>query len=373
MKCKRIAIVILLSLMLVLSGCSNSKQIHQRLIIQGIAIDKVMDEYNVTVQIFDTKGESNDGEDSNTMSIMESRGRSVADAFEEISKQSGRKPLYSQNLMIVVGEDTAKDGIENVLNFFVRYYESRPSVNLFISKGQASDILTYEKDGEIVPAKDISMLAKNGKVSAASFNSTLLDFATAFEGGIKDAGACLLTKDDQNIKTSGTAVFEKDKLSGFLNERETKGSLLLNKEIKNLEETVAIEGIGKVSYDIISSKSKAKVRIEDNKPIFDIDICANISILEIAKEPNKELKEKDFDNINNKIQEQIRSLVSESINKTVFEYNSDIFNFTKLIKNNQTSYFRTIESNPKETLKKSSYNVNVKSKIKKIGQESDLV
>ena len=213
----------------------------------------------------------------------------------------------------------------------------------------------------------------NGKVSAASFNSTLLDFVTAFEGGIKDAGACLLTKDDQNIKTSGTAVFEKDKLSGFLNERETKGSLLLNKKVKNLEETVAIEGIGKVSYDIINSKSKAKVRIEDNKPIFDINICANISILEVAKEPNKELKEKDFDNINNKIEEQIRSLVSESINKTVFEYNSDIFNFTKLIKNNQTSYFKTIESNPKETLKKSSYNVNVKSKIKKIGQESDLV
>ena len=371
MKIKKYIILAFLPFFM-LSGCSGVKQIHERLIIQGIGIDKNESEYILTVQAFDTKSDSSESEGNVNSEVISSSGKSISEAFSNISKQNGQEPLYSQNLVLVVGRDTAKVGIENIIDFFVRYYEFRPMMNVFISDEPAYKILSSKEDDKLVTAQNIADLSRNEDLSSSTVNSTLLDCVSSLKSDIDDFGATFLGNKNGSLASNGMAVFNGGKFSGTLNEDETRGFLLLSKKVKNLEKDIYINGIGNVTYNVVSSRSKIEADVIDGIPKFNINVYTKVGISEVGKISKNNLSTEDFENINNEIKQDIYYMVDNSIKKALIEYNSDIFRFSKLLKRDQTKYFRTIESSPKEVLKKAEYNINVNSEIKKIGQESDL-
>ena len=121
----KVSFFILCLLFLVLApGCSQVNQLNERLIVNGIGVDIEDGAYVVTMHVFDAQRASAGGEESQDIVVMTGRGRSVIDAFNAITLQSGKEPLFSQNLVLIVGEETAKNGMNNMIDFFIRYYET---------------------------------------------------------------------------------------------------------------------------------------------------------------------------------------------------------------------------------------------------------
>ena len=92
---------------LLLTGCSEGRQLHQKLIIQGIGIDNSESGYLLTVQALDFKNPAN--EDEPNIKTIEVEGTSLVSALENISKKTSLTPVYSQNMIIIIGESIAKN------------------------------------------------------------------------------------------------------------------------------------------------------------------------------------------------------------------------------------------------------------------------
>lgn len=154
MRAKACFLLFCFMLLLFTPGCSQVNQLNERLIVNGIGVDIEDGAYVVTMHVFDAQRASAGGEESQDIVVVTGRGRSVIDAFNAITLQSGKEPLFSQNLVLIVGEETAKSGMNNVIDFFIRYYETRPTVELFVAKERtAREVMNCNSDGRLISAK----------------------------------------------------------------------------------------------------------------------------------------------------------------------------------------------------------------------------
>ena len=122
---KIFAICAVFLLALGLTGCDNDygndgREIRDRLIVQGIGVDRTADGYLLTLQAFNTAvaGGQDDGMSGNVTKVYETSGATIADAMRNVTLTAGRRPLYSHNWIIVFGADVAREGLNETLEFF---------------------------------------------------------------------------------------------------------------------------------------------------------------------------------------------------------------------------------------------------------------
>lgn len=120
---KVLKILALLGLLVLLfSGCQNSEnELKNRLIVQAIGIDAQKDgTVLVTLQTLNTEmaGNPNSGASlGDVVTSFQVTGKTVADAISNAATMIGKKPLLSQNRLVVFGRDTAEQGILEHLDF----------------------------------------------------------------------------------------------------------------------------------------------------------------------------------------------------------------------------------------------------------------
>ena len=55
-------------------------------------------------------------------------------ALQNLTLQTGLIPTYSHNAMVVFSKQCAQEGLIDVFDFFIRYHETRPTVDLFVAQ-----------------------------------------------------------------------------------------------------------------------------------------------------------------------------------------------------------------------------------------------
>lgn len=231
-------LIAFLSILLIIcsSGCTRlGIEIVDLMIIQGIGIDKSTNGFTVTIEaINNVKNATVKGESSieKVSKVFVSEAESVAQALEDAIRISGREPLFAHNRVLIIGEETAKEGLSGMLDFFVRDYNVRPTVLLAIAKdATAQELLQIEMNNEII----VSLLLENILTESHKHGNALR--VRMFEGincFMDDthnlAVPAVLIKEDAKenmLMVSGTAVFDKrNKLVGYLNDMETLGAAI---------------------------------------------------------------------------------------------------------------------------------------------------
>lgn len=369
MKVKVISILLLLNIIVIFTGCSNIKQLDERMIIHGVGIDKVEDEFELTIQQFSA---SDSKEKEEGAQVIKTKGNSIMDAFSDLSLKTGKDPLYSQNFLLAIGEDTARKGVNDILDFFIRHYESRPTVKVIVVKGKAEDALGFKRDNKLVMAKDIVSIAESEKFNSKVMSSNIFQFVGDLKNVTSSPNASFISieKQDDNevLVANGTAVFKDDKLVGIMNTEDTMGALIINNRIKNGTEVVDIESVGRVSFSLSKSKSKVKFSLDNGNPTYYINIKVNTNIYEIEREMDKQFPNNALELMRQSLEERIKLISYQAINKSIYEYNSDIFGFGKIVLNSNKDYFQSIDGNWDRIIKDAKYNIDVKVKINNTGQ-----
>lgn len=103
---------------LLLSGC-NAPQLNQKLIIQGIGIDRT-DRYKLTISVLDT----GDTEKPNSSRLIYSEGESIEEAINNLEIKRGKKALFSQCIFMI----TDKSSMENFRETF-GYFAGRKDIS----------------------------------------------------------------------------------------------------------------------------------------------------------------------------------------------------------------------------------------------------
>ena len=260
---KIILSVLILVMLLSLTACTEVLQMNQRLLVQGIGVDKSEDGFKISMQILNldqsTKENKTTPKEVQTISAF---GETVGDAVENIKNQTGKKPLFSQSLVLIIGKEAAKAGVRSFIDFFVRHNEINPAVEIAVAEDKAEDILKAEFDEKIISAEEILAVLKSSHEYSSKLNFNFGNFINLLES-YSDASShyVKMKKDGKNSKiVSGEiAVFKEDKFEGILDKNESKGYLLLKGKSKSMSDIATTENDVKVTYVLSKQVSNASI------------------------------------------------------------------------------------------------------------------
>ena len=331
---KFVLIIITLFILLISSGCYNYKEINDMAIVSSIGIDKdnKKDKYIVSAQIMNSK-ESENSEDSQ-ITVYTKEGDTVHEALRNITLKSPRK-LYGNHLSkIVLSEEVAKEGIDNILDIFNRITEVRNEFIITIVKeDKASDVLKVLTTTESIPAEYVKLSLKIAdKTSGLTYATKLDEFISLYlKKGIDPVVPVLkIDKKEKkgttinNITTTNPiskiviedlAVTNKGKLETYLKNEEVIGYNFLRNQIQKMIIPVKCDDENNyASISILKNKTKSNATKKDNKYIINFNINSEAIITEYNC--RKDLTdEKVIKELEKDTEKKIKRYIKKSLNK----------------------------------------------------------
>ncbi len=361
---KPIYFIFLLLVFIGMSGCSESEQIHQKLVVQGIGIDYEENKYTVTVQALDFKNPVD--EDNPNIKTLQISGGTLMEALENISKQTSLKPVYSQNMVVVLGQEVTKIGINNFIDFFVRHCEARPKVKVCITGHKASEILNIKLKDKPIKAKDICDLIPD------ELGSDILHFVSDLKSEISSSYISWIEPTEQpegkGIYLKGVAVFSDGILKDFITDKNAYGFMIL-KGVPNFEAcTISMENLGNITCLINKISNDTKVKIENNRPCFGINLKIDVSIFAMDNKWDFYFDEENKNLISQKFAAELEKTCCDTID-TLINNHEDVFHWGKILKNSNPSYFKTVEKDWKNEIKNCNYTLTQNINIVATGKE----
>ncbi len=274
-----------------ITGCWDSNEIDQLAIVttSGVDIKQANSEspiYTVSLQIARTSqlgtspsgGSSSSTGSKDTFVTLERDGSDILTSLDKLQSQIARKAIRTHRLAVVVGESFAKYGLSPVLDEIVRHPGSRLRAHLFVSyHGKASTILNLPYAFSRLPSEAIDNLHSQGLL----YHSTTKDFVQELNGksdpwlpGIEPVETNS-SKEPNTFNLSHIALFQNDKMVGWLDGEDVKGFNWLTNQVRGSIISVHVPGhVGTVNGESITSKSKMRVRLVNGKPVIQIRINA---------------------------------------------------------------------------------------------------
>ena len=170
---KIVGTISIISVLILFSGC-NSTQLNQRLIVQGMGIDKNNNGYDITLIVLDTENE----EKENAVKLIYTDGKNVEEALYRIENQRGKKLLLSQCLFIMMNRESAMD-YRNTLSYFADMSEMQKTSNLMVTDDSSKNTLSTAIEKLDYQSEYINVLADSKAIDQTEVHCSLIDYISS--------------------------------------------------------------------------------------------------------------------------------------------------------------------------------------------------
>lgn len=347
---------ILFLLIFCLCGC-NYKELDKIAITVGCGLEKVDDGYKVTAQIADTQKQ---GDSSNSSSPVRFKNYSYTDktiheAARGILTKLPKKAYTNHMQILVIDENIAKDGIEDIIDFWFREVELRNDFYVFVSKDSTpTDVLGVLT--QVYPINSVgirNLIETNNQFLSGSILTTFDDLADEYVSKTKEILLPAITvlggngDKKENLESSNpesllsieeTAFFKDNKLISYLDKKETIYYNLIENQLKSSIISFECSENKYVTFEIIGSNSD--IKIKKNKPEIDLKIKAKGNLTSVMC--NYDIsKDSGIKKIEKQGSEEIKRNIVNLIDLSK-KYNSDIFYFRNLYYKKNNGYYKKI-------------------------------
>jgi len=297
-------LLLILSVILLTTGCWNRKELDRLAIVAAVGIDKGEDQkITLTVQVIKPEAlkspssEGGSGKEKGVW-IIKSSGNTIFDAVRNFVEKSGRKLFWPHTMVIVIGENMAKDGVLPVMDWFLRDHEMRLQTWVLVTQGEASEVIKGDSGLEKIPASHLERMIEDSGALSKSVSSNLMEVTNMItcQSSHPVIGRISNNKsgqDEEELLLKGAGVFRKDRLIGWLNPLETRGYLWIKGKVKSGVITITCPEHPDqlISLEIIKSKTKVKPRLEMGilKYTIEVDINCNLGEQMCIEDLNPEM------------------------------------------------------------------------------------
>lgn len=344
-KCKALCLLMILTILL--SGCWSKRELNELAIVAALGIDKVDNEFDITVQVV-IPGEISSKQPTSGRSPVityHSKGATVFEAIRKMTTLTARKLYFSHLQIVVLGDELAREGIGKPLDLISRDHEFRNDFDVIVAHdATAEEVLNVLTPIEKVPANKMLNSLRTSEKTWGTTQSIKIDElintlnnkeTSVVMSAIEIHGDKSVGMEQTNVKKSkasaylryaGLAVFKEDKYIGLLTEDESRSLGFLKDKIESTIETLACPKGGTLSTEITHSKTKIKGKFENGSPKINVSIDVNQNVGEV--ECNIDLtKEKSLHYVNKKTEELIKKRIEKTISTVQQSYRVDIFGF----------------------------------------------
>lgn len=373
---KKIKLIFPIFIIFLLSGCYNYRELNQLAITSAVGIDKIEDNYTVTVQVTNTQKTGSDsnatGNQAKFITYTKS-GRTIQEAIRNIILECPKRLYVNHISLLLVSENVAKEGIHDILDFFSRNTEFRKQFNVIVTKtDDTSEILNILTPLETLNAKkikdsivaDARYLGLSQVVSFEDLLKTYLNKKTEFVlTSVKYKGDYKKGEKEDNLKESSPntniiveplAVFKNDKLKGYMSHDD---SITYTYITNRVESSIVNSTCGEdknLAVEITNSKtSLAHVK---NKPVINLKVKSSGNIKEIHCDLDL-TKNENIEKLQKNIEKKLKNDIEKTIKKNIEKYNSDIFGFEETIFKSDPKYYKKLKDQYKDDLLK---NIEIK-------------
>ncbi|BCS82475.1 Ger(x)C family spore germination protein [Anaerocellum diazotrophicum] len=329
--------VILLTLIF-LTGCWNRKELNDILIVQAVGVDKNQSgQFKLTYQVLKPKVLKNPANIPSTSQqkgvwCFSSTGKSIFDAIRNATLSSDKKLFFSHNKIIVISEKVAHQGIENILDMFLRYHEFRPDAYIIVTSDDIEKFLDTNVPIESIPAKELENVIKNYYANSKVLPISIYEFQKMSNTKSKTAPVPFVTtklsggqsSQLQMFYVEKTAVFSNYKLIGYLTHNELRGLLWAVGKIKSGIYPVKI-GKDMFSLELIQSMTSINVKRKLGKALFTLQITTETNLGE--KYSNSYISSSLIEEIKKEFSKSIKNDVNKVLEKS-FDLNCDILHLS---------------------------------------------
>ncbi|RDV84816.1 Ger(x)C family spore germination protein [Ammonifex thiophilus] len=297
--------------LLLLVGCWDMRELEDLAFVTAVAVDRLPSgEVRLVVQAFNPRALAGGTQGAITPSASvpskcyrnyEARGKTVFAAVRELALKVPKRPYFTQSRVLLFTEGAARRGVAEVLDFFERSVEIRKIIPVFVVRGDVLELLDVPNPHESCPAMRLEGLVR--EQSRTSF-FPVVTFGE-FLGMLVSEGQeayCPVVRAERNptqklrpreplapapepameIKVGGTAVFRRDRLVGFLNERESRGLLWAKGKVGGGALVLSLEGDKEVTVDVLRSQTRIRPHLTPYGPKFTVEIREEGNVAEAA-------------------------------------------------------------------------------------------
>ncbi|MBW7474099.1 Ger(x)C family spore germination protein [Paenibacillus oenotherae] len=307
MKRKPILLLWLLLIVVVLSGCWNSKELSHLAIVSAIGVDKLPDtaHYRISFQVVNPSEISSDvqggGGKTTAITVFADNGKTLFEVIRKASRKAPRELLFSHVKVLVIGEPLAREGITELFDTFERLNQTRLTTKVLVARNATAETVL----GVVTPMEEIPADAMAGKLqfSASLWSEnveyTIDDIIRALVSmgkepvisgvviqGEPERGATQAnvrrTTPDATIMMRGLAMFKEGKMQRWLDGVEARGTVrLLDKVKSSAVELECAEEKNVLSIELTRSKTSKKVSIHNGRPKLEVSIIQEGNLVEM--------------------------------------------------------------------------------------------
>ncbi|HOB12219.1 MAG TPA: Ger(x)C family spore germination protein [Syntrophomonadaceae bacterium] len=340
MKYFKLALVtaFLLGCSMIIIGC-QAREVDQTTIAIGTAADWSEDSFIVTVQLAQATTQEQSSSQARAQSIVLSeRGQTLSECARRMTLILPRLPLWFHANTLVLGEDLAKRGITDVIDFLSRNINIRKNSMLVMARGApAAEILKVETPLEPHSAVAIRRILETQENQTGIYvPMTLEDFlyrlTTPGIDPVLPQVKIITNKDKKLLKVDGMAVFRGPELAGELNETESQGFRFLSPEqIRGGLIVIPAPGDDNryVTVELISSQASVKPVLEEGQLRIMVEINAEGNFYDQTS-PLPLLSLENFNYMEELTARQMEQQIYQTVHKTQ-QYQADIFGWGRLV------------------------------------------
>ncbi len=215
----KIILPVFLVIMVLLSstGCSGL-QLNQRIIVQGIGLDRLQTGYQITCITLKT----DEPDRENTVKVLQSEGESVEDALRHLERQTGKKILLNQCLFLLLNTAAAMEA-EASLSCFLQSNDIPKTAKVMVTEEETVEILPQAVLKAGMSSEDIRLLTDSKAVAANVVSCTLFDFASGINTELPWMWFPSIHSDPikKTLLVDGSYLVNYQKSGIFLSEKET--------------------------------------------------------------------------------------------------------------------------------------------------------
>ncbi|MCZ8522593.1 MULTISPECIES: Ger(x)C family spore germination protein [Paenibacillus] len=373
------------SLVLGLTGCWDRTEVNDLAFVMAMAIDKAgAHAIEVSAQIFIPRssggggggggGEMQAGQGAGGSTLVRSAtGSSIGDALGKLQEQIPRTLFLGHDEVYILGEQVARGGITDHVDFLARSSEPRKRAYVFISTSKGKEMLMNQPRLERSSAEVVREMAE----LKTGMSVTIKDLELQLSGQSGTAVLPLLqklppesAKSDQSTihYIRGVALIKKGKLVGTMDDSLTRGVLWIRNELDTANITFPAGGKDGGTASVRSIKNNVKLipEIQNGQMIMNVVLKAETYLIQNTSKMNP---------MNPKFNQQLESQLNLTLEKRIRQtlhaaqqkWNTDIFGFADAIHRKYPGEWRKMKEQWDEIFPKLQVAIHAQAEIQRSG------
>lgn len=337
-----------------LSGCWDRIEINDLAIVTAAGIDKADDgQVEISLEIFipkamagSSEGGGGGGGQETTM-ITYHKGKNLSDALSKLQAEMPRKVFWGSCKVFIFGEEVAKEGIQDHVDFLLRHPEPRERAFILVSQGKAKKIMDTKATLERYSAEAIREISKSGNVLGVTLQD-LDEMLTAKDQNVLLPYTKILKeksdgKSGEYAVVDGAALFKESRMVETIPESTTRGMLWVKGKLEDYTVTFEMEkGKGSMSVFPVTTKVKLTPSIQNGKWKMIVDIHTEGTIVENGT--NLDLNSKDSERkAKRAYSKRVEERILEAI-KVAQEYQIDVVEYGREFHRKYPKQWKKVEA-----------------------------